>query len=128
MAFFPHRTYHQKWWLAINWENSTWTIYQHGDLCYLLTIGTGIGPHSSGGTYGSLFEWQGNRKYIEHHLELSGAHWFLPFFEKGINILKFDEQEVLREFERHYNAEPQPVRKVGFPSQELTTLFGRKQI
>lgn len=128
MAFFPHHTRYQRWWLAVNRDNSTWTAYQHGDLCYLLTIGTGIGPHSSGGTYGSPIEWQGNRKNIENHLNLSGANWFLPFFEKGINSLKFDEQEVLKEFERHYRIRPQPVHDARFPSQELLDVFRQKQI
>jgi hypothetical protein len=85
----------------------------------MITLSDGIGPHSCGGTYASLIEWNGNRKTIEKYLRLSGASWFIPLFEKGIRGEGFGEEDVLNEFRNHNGFEPLPCQSGVYPLEEF---------
>jgi hypothetical protein len=115
MAFFNTRRTFRQWWIGLSKTNQCCVIFQHGDLCSLLTVSDGIGAHSSGGTFSSLIEWNGNKRTIEKYLHLSGASWFLPFFEKGIREESFTETEVLQEFRRHHGFDAPPVHAGEYP-------------
>jgi len=119
MAFLTHHLPSTEWWLGIDSENLSWATYRQEHLCHLLTIGHGIGPHSSGGTFSSLLEWRGNHKAIERALESAGAAWFLPFFERGMETSDLSEEMVLEAFIHCHGFDPIPVRANEYPIEQF---------